>query len=123
MVRTNSIWPVPCIVSGTVAVPNKKCKSGACRMQFMQTSDDAGACRPAERAQERRAARGGRLTPPAPRRPVADYRSVAANSRSSALRILARTPAMSFSLSVRSGERMTTRRASERLSGGIWSPS
>lgn len=45
-------------------------------------------------------------------------RSVAANSLSSALRILARTPAMSFSPSVRSGERITTRSARERLSAG-----
>ena len=37
--------------------------------------------------------------------------------------ILARTPLMSFSLSVRSGARMTTRSASERLSSGTWSPS
>jgi hypothetical protein len=43
-------------------------------------------------------------------------RSDAPNSRSSAARILARTVAMSFSPSVRSGERMTTRNASERLS-------
>ncbi len=50
-------------------------------------------------------------------------RNVAANSRSSALRILARTAAISFSPSVRSGERIVTRSASERLSAGTWSPS
>lgn len=50
-------------------------------------------------------------------------RSVAPYSRSRAPTTLARTPAMSLSFSVRSGERMTTRSASERLPFGTWSPS
>ena len=64
-----------------------------------------------------------RAVTPGSARPLPAHRSVAWNSLSSALRILARTPAMSFSLSVRSGERMTTRSARERLSAGTWSPS